>query len=158
MSNVLHAVALLSAVATWSCRTSCDNADREPTIVKDGLTNSARTVYESATWDGRYVKFAPEKRLVFEHGLRAIPFQITTYAAFSPCPLASPGTCLDDPNPAGEVAESAGDIAPISDVTEQSFTVHNGTCETFYLRVAAQAHSRASIGDPEPQGAAGASN
>lgn len=136
--SVLAAV-LPCLCALWSCKTSCDNADTTATTVTDGIRNSALTVYESAAWDGRYVEFRPQKKLVFEHGLQAIPFNITTYVGFSPCPLAQPGTCSDDPEPSGEVAEAAGDLSPISDVTEQSFTIRNNTCETFYLRVTAEA-------------------
>jgi len=137
-------VAVLPCVcAFWSCKTSCDDADTTKTTVTDGIRNSSLTVYESAAWDGRYLEFRPEKELVFKHGLRAVPFNITSYVGFSPCPLARPNVCSDDLEPSGEVAEAAGDLSPISDVTEQSFTIRNNTCETFYLRVTAEAREEA---------------
>jgi hypothetical protein len=126
-----------------ACNTSCDDEDPVATRVSDGTTNSARTVYESASWDGHYLQFRPGKSLVFEHRLQMTPFDISTFVAFSPCPLAPAGSCPDDDAPSGEVAESAGNIAPISDVNWETFTVTNKTCETFHLRVTAQAYASA---------------
>jgi hypothetical protein len=85
------------------------------------------------------LKFAPQKKYVFEHHLRATPTTVMTYLGFSPCPLAPQGTCSDDDAPSGEVAAGAGDVSVISDIDEQSFSVRNNTCETFYLRVTAWA-------------------
>lgn len=130
---------LIWVFSSWSCKTSCDDADASTTTVVDGTTNQALTIYESAPWDGHYLKFEPQKKLVFLHGLRAVPFNVTAYIAFSPCPLAKPGSCVDDLDPSAEVAVGAGDVSPLSDITEKSFTVSNNTCETFYLRVTAQA-------------------
>lgn len=137
--SMVLGVTLLCVCALSSCKTSCDNADASVTTVTDGIRNSTLTVYESAAWDGHYLEFRPQKELVFNHGLRTIPFNITTYVGFSPCPLAKRGVCSDDPEPSAEVAEGAGDLSPISDVNEQSFTIRNNTCETFYLRVTAEA-------------------
>lgn len=131
-------VFLLSTCAV-SCGSSCGDADAEPSHVTDGIRNSARTTYQSSGFNDPYLWFPPQKELVFQHGLVAEPFDVNTYVGFSPCPLAEPGSCPDDPSPSGEVAESAGDISPISDVNERSFTVRNRTCQTFYLRVTAQA-------------------
>lgn len=122
-----------------SCKTSCDDGDGSVEVVRDGLVDSARTVYQSVPWDGRYHAFPPQKRLEFEHGLGRVPFDVSPYVAFSPCPLAPPGTCHDDPDPSGEVAQPAGDLFVIYAMDARSFTVRNSTCETFYLRVVALA-------------------
>jgi hypothetical protein len=155
IGRLVDALALAAVCNVAACNTSCDEEDRVATLVTDGTTNSARTVYESASWDGRYLEFRPGKSLVFEHGLQMTPFAVLTYVAFSPCPLAPAGSCPDDDAPSGEVAESAGNIAPISDVDSETFTVRNKTCEKFYLRVTAQAYASAPGALVSTEGTAG---
>lgn len=123
-----------------ACQTSCDDAvDRTPEVFDGGQTDASGTLYQSADWQGRYLKFPPRRVFEFVHHLRQTPFIVMPYVAFSPCPYAPEGTCADDKHPAKQSAPAAGDLAPITAVNETSFRVTNNTCETFYLRVTAYA-------------------
>lgn len=140
------------------CRTSCDDAvDSKPDPFSGGQTDPSGSSYQSANWDGHYLKFPPRKVYEFTHHLRAAPFLVVPYVAFSACPYSPRGTCPDDDSPSGQAAVAAGDLAPITQVNETSFRVTNNTCETFYLRVAAYAGSFAEPGSDGDGGAGGGS-
>ncbi|HYO96566.1 MAG TPA: hypothetical protein VER33_18765 [Polyangiaceae bacterium] len=127
------------------CRSSCDNAvsgDSEE-LVETGRTSADGTVYESSPWDGVYLKFPPEKRYTFPHGLSGTPSVFNSYVSFWEEPLAN----------GQEVSESAGNQVLIEGATATHFTVSNDTCETFYLRVTA---SLPFIEAPETPAAGGA--
>ncbi|MGC4087052.1 MAG: hypothetical protein QM756_03950 [Polyangiaceae bacterium] len=75
----------------------------------------------------------------FSHHLRATPTLVLPYVAFSRCPFASASTCPKESDRGlREAALAAGDLAKITDVGRETFKVTNNTCQTLYLRVAAQ--------------------
>jgi hypothetical protein len=142
----LAALALGSSGAP-GCRTSCDDADPTVEQFSGGQVDASGTSYQSTNFDGHYLKFPPKKVYEFTHHLRAKPFIVVPYVAFSACPYLPRGTCPDDDEPSGQAAVAAGDLAPITQVNATSFRVTNNTCETFYLRVAAYAGSFAEASD-----------
>lgn len=155
---LVFAALLLGASGAPGCRTSCDDAvDSTPDVFSDGLTDASGMSYQSAPWDGRFLKFPPRKVYEFTHHLRAAPVLVVPYVAFSPCPYAARGTCPDDDSPSEQSAVGAGDLAPITQVNAESFRVTNNTCETLYLRVAAYAGNYSQASDDGDGGSGGSS-
>jgi hypothetical protein len=114
------------------CKTSCDNGDDsdDPPVVYDGGSrDEALTYYESDSWDGRYLRFPPQRTYDFVHGLGRPPTAVMSYVGFSETPLGTNGN--------GNVSIAAGNEVIIEWVDDSIIRVRNDTCETFYLRVVA---------------------
>lgn len=123
---------LATAPAGTGCKTSCTvDADPNPEVITSGVAEGG--VYESSPWNGEYHEFPPQKRYEFRHGLGGVPKEVATYVAFEETPI---GT-----REFGNVAEAAGNIVIIEDVSAEDIRVRNDTCETFYLRVVASGAS-----------------
>lgn len=152
--SVRHSAwAPLLAAALWvlgsgpSCATSCDDAVRDPPeAVTDGTTDDSGSFYESAPWEGAYLKFPPQKRYDFMHGLGDTPDLIQVYVGFTKTPLGDDGQ--------GNISLAVGNEAIIEEVNDEYVRVRNDTCETFYVRLVAGITRDA---DPSQAGAGGGS-
>ena len=141
----LLSVALLFIAQGSGCKTSCsDPEDSTPEDIHSGVTDSTRSVYQSAPWLGEWLEFRPQKTYRFFHGLRGVPVVVQAWVGFHRAPL------RDDQN----VSEAAGNEAIVGDVTAEHFQIRNDTCETFYLRAVASDP----IEDSDVGGAGGASS
>jgi hypothetical protein len=140
----LLAAALVFSLANPACTTSCsDEETGGPEEIRGGTTDSTRSVYESTSFSGKYLKFRPNKRYKFFHGLRGTPAVVQAWVGFHEVPLNSDMET-------GNISEAAGNEAILEAVTSEYVTIRNDTCETFYLRLVAS--------DPIESGAAGAGN
>jgi hypothetical protein len=128
------------------CHTSCDDGDDsdDPPVVYDGGTrDEALTYYETHAWDGRYLRFPPQRTYDLVHGLGRAPTAVMSYVGFNETPLGATGN--------GNVSIAAGNEVIIEWVDDSVIRVRNDTCETFYLRVVALAPN-----EPVVDGAGGA--
>ena len=67
----LFAAALVLIAVYSSCKTTCSDPEGDDyEAIHSGTTDATRSVYESAPWRGKYLKFRPNKRYRFFHGLR----------------------------------------------------------------------------------------
>ena len=141
----LLSVALLFIAQSTGCYTSCSDAagDTEEDV-RNGVTDSTRSTYQSAPWNAEWLEFRPNKRYRFFHGLRGVPGLIQAWVGFHGAPL------RDDKN----VSEAAGNEAIVEYVNAEYFQIRNDTCETFYLRAVATDP----LEDSETGGAGGASS
>lgn len=136
LRTVCLALAPLGALAVVGCG-SCDTSGQDPITYRDGLTNESRTYYETSPIDGEYLHFPAGRVYELEHNLRALPFAIDAYLAFSPNPNSSNG--------GDGFAPSAGNQT-ILNADERFIFVRNDTCAEFYLRVVAFADPDAAPG------------
>ncbi len=117
---------LLVALAHVACSTSCDNTEDGPAQAISADSNSAPDVYESSPWNSEWLRFKPQKRYRFLHGLEGVPTLLQAWVGFDPNPLAG-----------HSASEGVGNIAVWECVNERFVQLRNDTCETFYLRVTA---------------------
>jgi len=142
MLRRLVMIAMLLGLSAQGCSTSCDGVSDTPVEFSAGITNEARTEYQSTLWDGEYLSFPPNRGFDLIHGLYATPVHVSTYLGFTAFPLGSEGS----------VAESAGNMVLIETVNETFVRVRNDTCQHFYLRVVASV----APDEPAPGGEGGA--
>jgi hypothetical protein len=129
VAPLLSAALVLIAVHP-GCTTTCSDPEGdEAEDIHSGTTNRARTVYESAPWRGKYLKFRTNKSYRFFHGLRGTPAVVQAWVGFDEISLHDDG--------GGNISEAAGNEAIIESVTAEHVTIRNDTCETFYLRLVA---------------------
>jgi hypothetical protein len=147
----LLATALVLLGQIPGCKTSCDDDEEgDAEVVTTGTTDATRSVYESAPWAGKYLRFRPDKRYSFVHGLRGTPSVVQAWVGFDEQPLS---------NYPGNISEAAGNEAIIESVTAERVQIRNDTCETFYLRlVASDPIDETSAGGAASAGADGAEN
>jgi hypothetical protein len=129
--GLLSLTVLVSALPfATGCETSC-SADRDQPVepVTSGITENG--FYESNSWSEGFFDFPPQKKYRFFHALGVIPKDVSTFVGFDDC---------------DSVAEAAGNIVIIEEVTSEFIRVRNDTCETFCLRVVALA----SLAPPAP--------
>jgi hypothetical protein len=140
----LLAAALAFSLGNPACTTSCsDEETGGPEEIRSGTTDATRSVYESTSFSGKYLKFRPNKRYKFFHGLRGTPALVQAWVGFHEVPLNSDMET-------GNISEAAGNEAILEAVTSEYVTIRNDTCETFYLRLVAS--------DPIESGAGGVGN
>jgi hypothetical protein len=134
LSRFAFAAPLLSATLFFvaqapGCTTTCSDPESDdPEEFHGGVTDATRSVYESAPWDGKYLKFRTNKSYVIFHGLRGVPSVVQAWVGFDEAPLR---------RVPGNASEAAGNEAIIEGVTDEFVQIRNDTCETFYLRVVA---------------------
>ncbi|HEY8943253.1 MAG TPA: hypothetical protein VIM73_03275, partial [Polyangiaceae bacterium] len=84
--------------------------------------------YESSAWHEDLLRFPPQRRYQFMHGLGAIPKEYQIYVSFWPDALVKDHS----------IAEAAGNIAVVERITDEYIQARNDTCETFYIRLIAE--------------------
>lgn len=102
----------------------------------DGLPDG---VYQSAAWNGPFLYFPGGEFYRFEHNLGCVPYQILPYLSFEQDATAAEAS----------VGLAAGNQVEIKEVTEDSITVVNGSCATYWLMMVA-------VCDPASTGVGGA--
>jgi hypothetical protein len=148
-------VCVVLAVASAGCSsTSTCSRDPDAITVTDGIVTGNR--YISGPFGGPYVYFPPARTITFEHDLKEHgfaepPYDEQIWLAFSPN---------------GTLAEAAGNEAELvqtadggNGITNETITVYNDTCSTFYIWLVATAPSdvtAASDGGDTESAAAGA--
>ncbi len=123
---------LLLVGATPGCTYDCPAPHdyTKPSILEVGTTNPARTVYESAPFDGAFQHAPPGEVLAFRHHLLGRPVIVQTWLAFDERPLGGHGT--------GNIVLAAGNEAMFNCVDAEFIELRNDSCEkSFYVRVAA---------------------
>jgi hypothetical protein len=141
----------LTALSSTACASTstCSHADDYATVpFTDDMLDG--NIFHSAPIGGPYTHFPPARTLTFEHHLKAEPYDVQFWLAFSA---------------EGTLAPSAGNMTELRDpadgglhaLNDQTISVYNNTCSDFYLWVVAEGP----VGTADPAssdiGAAGAS-
>ena len=143
MVRLLACVTLGLGLLSQGCASTCEGVSSQPVEFLAGITNEARTEYQSGRWDGEYLSFPANRRFDFVHGLHTVPTTYSSYLGFKPIPLEGDGI----------VSESAGNMVVLEEMNERIIGVRNDTCQQFYLRLTA---SVAPPDTPMPSGEGGA--
>lgn len=119
-----------------ACDTSCDMGGSTPVLWADGVTTTTDRglVYESTPEDGAWLHFPSGREFQLLHDLGTSNVTIEPYLSFRSRPRSS------DEREQGSFVAASGNLVLISNVTAESITVKNGTCENdYYLFVRAVA-------------------
>lgn len=113
-------------LAACSELSDCDTSDdgNEPNVFVDGTVEEG--VYMSSAWTGTLLPFAGGTRYDLEHKLGCIPREIGCWVSFG-----SGGTL------SGSVAQSAGNLCVIQEVSEKRIRIKNDTCSDLHVLVTA---------------------
>lgn len=130
------ALALPLTFAVSGCG-GCDVGGQTPLEFTDGITNGARTIYETGAPTGDMLHFPPGRTYDLVHGLRARPVTVNSFISFTKR-LTPDGDGTDTTKP-NHVAESAGNAVVIERWDDEKIRVRNDSCGEFYVRIVALA-------------------
>jgi hypothetical protein len=126
-----------TSLTPLGCETSCGDGDSDPVLWVDGSSTTAdgTLTYESTPMNGTWLHFPSGRRFRLVHDLGTANLSIQAYLSFRPQPLGS------DPSERGSFVMVSGNVALVSNVTEESLMVENNSCENdYYLFVRAVGH------------------
>lgn len=122
------AAAMMICVVNAGCSSfgGCDRSDgaNPVTVYKEGETEGG--YYMSTSWTGPLLEFPGAKRYQLHHGLGQVPRDINCWVSFHP-------TGIDG----GSIAEAAGNMCVIQEITSEYIQVKNDTCSDMYVLVTA---------------------
>ncbi len=124
----LLAVVWLGALSLTGC--DCGREGGDPVEYAGGSTVGTR--YESSELYGTWLHYPAGRRYRLHHSLPNPPDEILIYLGFNPHPLQEGDT--------GNISPSAGNVALIEAVEDDTIQIRNDTCSEYYVRVVAVSH------------------
>ena len=124
----IAAIVGIGALGLSAC--DCGRESGDPVYYAGGTTVGSR--YESSELYGTWLHYPAGRRYRLAHSLPQPPDEILIYLGFKEHPLR--------PDAGGNISPSAGNVALIEAVEDDTIQIRNDTCSEYYVRVVAVAH------------------
>lgn len=124
---VTAAVVMVCAGSTGcSSLGGCDRSDGANPVIEYKQGETVGGYYMSSPWTGPLLEFPGAKRYRLFHELGQVPRNINCWVSFHPTGIEG-----------GSIAEAAGNMCVIQEITREYIQIKNDTCSEMYVLVTA---------------------